>query len=60
MNDNNVLEAIKTISEYCMSGKCEDCKIKSMCNEIPIMPYCWSTYIKTIEERMTNENIRNS
>lgn len=60
MNNKDILDAIKTISEYCTSRECENCKIENICDEISIMPCYWSSRIKTIEERMTNENIRNS
>ena len=60
MNDKNILEAIKTISKYCTSRECENCKIENICDEISIMPCYWGSRIKTIEERMKNENIRNS
>lgn len=60
MNNKDILEAIKTISEYCTSKECENCKIENICDEISIMPCYWSSRIKTIEERMTNENVRNS
>lgn len=62
MNNKNVLEAIKTIIEYCTSRECENCKIENICDEIfPIvMPCYWDSRIKTIEERIANENICNS
>lgn len=60
MNDKDILEAIKTISKYCTSRECESCKIENICDEISIMPCYWDSRIKTIEERMTNENICNS
>ena len=60
MNNKDILEAIKTISENCTSKECENCKIENICDEISIMPCYWSSRIKTIEERMTNENVRNS
>ncbi len=51
MNDKDVLEVIATISKYCISEKCKNCKIESICNEIFLMPPCdWGFYIKTIEE----------
>ena len=52
MNNKNVLEAIKTIIEYCTSRECENCKIENICAEISIMPCYWGSRIKTIEERM--------
>lgn len=60
MKNKNILEAIKTISEYCTSKECENCEIEDICDEIAIMPCYWGSRIKTIEERMKNENIRNS
>lgn len=60
MKNKNILEAIKTISEYCTSKECENCKIENICDEISIMPCYWGSRIKTIEERINNENIRNS
>ena len=60
MENKYVLGAIKTISEYCTSKECKSCKIENICDEISIMPCYWKDRIKTIEERMTNENIRNS
>lgn len=55
MNNKNVLEAIKTIIEYCISRECENCKIENICDEIfPIvMPCYWDSRIKIIEERTT-------
>jgi hypothetical protein len=55
MNNKNVLEAIKTIIEYCTSRECENCKIENICDEIfPIvMPCYWDSRIKIIEERTT-------
>lgn len=38
MDNKHVLEAIKTISEYCTSKECENCKIEDICDEIAIMP----------------------
>ena len=55
MKNKNILDAIKTISEYCTSKECENCKIESICDEISIMPCYWGYHIKTIEERMTKE-----
>ena len=60
MKNKNILDAIKTISEYCTSKECKNCKIENICDEISIMPCYWGSRIKTIEERMKNENIRNS
>lgn len=60
INNGAVLDAIKTISEYCISKECKSCKIENICDEISIMPCYWDSRIKTIEERITNENIRNS
>ena len=60
INDKDILEAIKTISKYCTSKECENCKIENICDEISIMPCYWDSRIKTIEERMANENICNS
>lgn len=60
MDNKHVLEAIKTISKYCTSKECKNCKIESICDEISIMPCYWGSRIKTIEERMKNENICNS
>lgn len=60
INNKDILEAIKTISKYCTSRECENCKIENICDEISIMPCYWGFHIKTIEERMTNENICNS
>lgn len=60
MNNKDILDAIKTISEYCTSKECENCKIENICDEISIMPCYWGSRIKTIEERMNNENICNS
>ena len=60
MDNKDILEAIKTISKYCTSRKCENCKIENICDEISIMPCYWGSRIKTIEERMKNENICNS
>lgn len=55
MNNKNVLEAIKTIIEYCTLRECENCKIENICDEIfPIvMPCYWDSRIKIIEERTT-------
>ena len=52
MKNKNILDAIKTISEYCTSKECENCKIESICDEISIMPCYWDSRIKTIEERI--------
>lgn len=60
MKNKNILDAIKTISEYCTSREYENYKIVNICDEISIMPCYWGSRIKIIEERMTNENIRNS
>lgn len=56
MNNKNVLEAIKTIIEYCTSRECENCKIENICGDenFPIvMPCYWDSRIKIIEERTT-------
>lgn len=55
MKNKNILDAIKTISEYCTSKECKNCKIENICDEISIMPCYWGYHIKTIEERMTKE-----
>lgn len=60
INNGTVLDAIKTISEYCTSKECKSCIIESICDEISIMPCYWGFRIKTIEERIEYENIRNS
>lgn len=52
MKNKNILDAIKTISEYCTSKECENCKIENICDEISIMPCYWDSRIKTIEERI--------
>lgn len=62
MDNKDILDAIKTISEYCTSKECENCKIESICDEISIMPCYWDSRIKTIEERMAKarrKEIRN-
>ena len=57
MDNKDVLEAIKTIIEYCTSRECENCRIENICDEIfPIvMPCYWGSRIKIIEERMTDD-----
>jgi hypothetical protein len=59
MKNKNILDAIKTISEYCTSKECENCKIESICDEISIMPCYWNSRIKTIEERIAKNEKRN-
>ena len=59
MKNKNILDAIKTISEYCTSKECENCKIESICDEISIMPCYWDSRIKTIEERIAKNEKRN-
>lgn len=59
MKNKNILEAIKTISEYCTSKECENCEIEDICDEIAIMPCYWGSRIKTIEERITKNEKRN-
>lgn len=59
MNDKDILNAIKTISKYCTSKECKNCKIESICDEISIMPCYWGSRIKTIEERIAKNEKRN-
>lgn len=59
MKNKNILEAIKTISEYCTSKECKNCEIEDICDEIAIMPCYWGSRIKTIEERIIKNEKRN-
>lgn len=59
MDNRNVLEAIKIISEYCTLKGCENCEIEDICDEIAIIPCYWGSRIKTIEERITKNETQN-
>ncbi len=59
MENKDVLEAIATISKYCISEKCGSCKIESICGVFSLPPCYWGNYIETIKERITKNETQN-